>query len=157
MQSEQQIQFVALIREHRSLIYIIVNQYCKDVNYRDDLYQDILTRAWKGFQSFRWECSFKTWICKIARYTAIDRLRRIKDNMVSVAQNNIFYGIIDEPYEEKELPVINTLSVIEKRTLEMVLNGLSYADISHKTGEPINRITVRMHRIKQRLSKKIKH
>jgi RNA polymerase sigma-70 factor (ECF subfamily) len=156
METLAQLQFVALINDHRSLIYTIVNQYCKDANYRDDLYQDILTRAWKAYQTFRWECTFKTWICNIARYTAIDRLRRLKNNVISVANNNIFYSIIDEPYLEKSLPAIDSLSPTEQRTLNLALDGLSYTMISDILNEPENRIRVRMHRIKARLSKHIK-
>jgi RNA polymerase sigma factor (sigma-70 family) len=157
MQSPEQLQFVSLVESHRSLIYTIVNRYCQDVNYRDDLYQDILTRAWKSYHAFRGDCPFKYWICRIATCTAIDRLRRLKENVISVANDNIFYSIVDEPYTEMQLPLINHLSPTDQRTFNFILEGLSYSEISIITNEPENRIRVRMHRIKKQLSKSIKH
>jgi RNA polymerase sigma factor (sigma-70 family) len=147
--------FVTQIENNRRIIYHIIYKYCSDESYADDLFQDILCRAWPSYPSFRGESSFKQWIARIARNTAIDRLRRIKLNTVLTA--NCFYEIIDEPYTEKQLPTMGSLSHIERTTLDMVLNGLSYAEISNKMNEPENRIRVRMHRIKQRLSKQINH
>jgi len=156
MQSPKQLQFVSLVESHRSLIYVIVNKYCLDVSYRDDLYQDILARAWKSYPSFREDCSFKYWIGKIARNTAIDRLRKLKGDIIHIANDNIFYSIIDEPYTETPLPPIHH-PPIEQKTFNLVLEGLSYSEISNVINEPENRIRVRMHRIKKQLSKTIKY
>lgn len=157
MQSPQQLQFVSLVESHRSLIYTVVNKHCQDISYRDDLYQDILTRAWKSYAAFRGDCPFKYWICKIATCTAIDRLRRLKGDVISVANDNVFYSIVDEPYTEIPIPSIHHLSPIEQRTLTLILEGLSYSEIGNIINEPENRIRVRMHRIRKQLSKTIKY
>jgi DNA-directed RNA polymerase specialized sigma24 family protein len=147
-------EFITGINEHRRLIYKLINQYCKDENYKDDLFQDIICRAWTSFHTFRKECQFRQWIARIARNTAIDRLRRIKGTTLLV--NNFLFDIVDEPYTEMRLPVSNTLSSIEKKTLDLYISGLTYTEISDITGDPPNRIAVRMHRIKKQLSKSIK-
>jgi RNA polymerase sigma-70 factor (ECF subfamily) len=148
---------VSLVESHRSLIYTVVNKHCQDISYRDDLYQDILTRAWKSYAAFRGDCPFKYWICKIATCTAIDRLRRLKGDVISVANDNVFYSIVDEPYTEIPIPSIHHLSPIEQRTLTLILEGLSYSEIGNIINEPENRIRVRMHRIRKQLSKTIKY
>lgn len=156
MHPAKQTDFMLLADSHRSLIFSIIHKYCKDENYFDDLHHDILLRAWDAYIKTTSIQSFKSWICRIAINTSIDRLRRLKQNIINIANDNYFYCIPDEPYKEERLPIIDTLSKTERSTLDMVLAGMSYKEISAKTGEPINRITVRMHRIKERLSK-IKH
>lgn len=73
--------------------------------------------------------------------------------------DNFFWEIADEPYAEDEHPayesVIDTLSNTEYKTLHMRIQGLTFAEISDITGEPINRLLIRMHRIKNRLQKSI--
>jgi RNA polymerase sigma factor (sigma-70 family) len=147
-------EFVTGINEHRRLIYKLIHQYCKDESYVDDLFQDIICRAWASFHNFRKECQFRQWIARIARNTAIDRLRRIKGQTLLV--NNFLFEIIDEPYTEIRLPACNTLSPIEQKTLDLYIDGLAYSEISDITGDPPKRIAVRMHRIKKQLSKSIK-
>lgn len=152
---KQHAEFVTLVQNNRRLIYHIINRYPIEDNYKDDLFQDIICRAWSSFNAFRGESQFNTWIGRIARNVTIDHLRRLKTKIHSISHNNFFFEIEDTPYEEQPFPVLDILSPIEKRTLEMRINGLSYAEISKITGEPANRITVRMHRIKNLLAKSV--
>ena len=156
MEINSQNQFVALVQANRGLIYHIINYYCRDENYRDDLYQDIMLSAYKSYGNFKGESKFNTWIGRIARNVAITRLRRLKTQIKIVAHNNVFYEIEDIVYAEKKFPVIDKLTDIEKRTLCLRMEGLTFAEISQKTGEPIGRLLVRMHRIKNELAEAVK-
>lgn len=147
--------FVALIDKNRGIIYHIIHKYCKDENYFDDLFQDIICRAWPSFPNLKNERAFPKWIARVATYTAIDRIKCIKNN--TILSNNIFYEIVDEEYTEQQIPAIETFSKTEQATLQMIINGLTYEEISRKMGEPSTRIRVRMHRLRQRLSKQIKY
>lgn len=157
MQTEKQNHFVELTQDCRSLVYTIINKYCIDVNYRDDLYHDIILRAWKSFDSFNGTRAFSSWICSVARHTAIDRLRRIKHGLVELHHDNPIYSVIDEPYSEQPLPVLSTLSQKEIQTINLYIEGLTPKQIGEKLGEPANRVAVRMKRIKDRLAKQCKN
>ena len=159
MQSPKQSQFATLFTEHRMLIFKVLNNYLPDQTWHDDLMQDVALRAWKSYDNFRNEYKFSSWIGKIAKYTVIDKLRRTQAQLNRIVKHNAFYEYtyseIDEPYAESKLPIIDSLSNKEKQTLQYRLDGLTFEQISNLTGEPVNRLLIRMHRIKQRLSKSI--
>ena len=47
--------FTQLVREHKSTIYSVCYMFSKDTDEIDDLFQEILIRLWKGYDSFRAE------------------------------------------------------------------------------------------------------
>lgn len=158
-QTTKQQEFEFLLKQNKGLIYCIIQKYCRDYTIADDLFQDVAAAAWNGYNSFSGTVKFGSWVGKIARNITISWLRSFHYKMKKVSCDNLLYSIY-EPYdasEEKVLPtsVIDSLTTNEKRTLDFVLSGLSYKEISEATGESTNRIAVRMHRIKKLLAKKV--
>ena len=45
--------FTQLVRKHKSTIYSVCYMFSKDTDEIDDLFQEILIRLWKGYDSFR--------------------------------------------------------------------------------------------------------
>lgn len=58
--------FAQLVREHKSTIYSVCYMFSKDLDEIDDLFQEILIRLWKGYDSFRAESDVRTWIYRVA-------------------------------------------------------------------------------------------
>lgn len=58
--------FAQLFREHKSTIYSVCYMFSKDLDEIDDLFQEILARLWKGYDSFRAESDVRTWIYRVA-------------------------------------------------------------------------------------------
>lgn len=152
---QKQDEFCFWVTDSREIIFSIIHKYCDDKGYVDDLFQDVMLRAWSSYDSFKGLSSFRKWICRVTKYTVFDHFRRFKTKIETVSDDNVFYSLVDEPYSELQIPVLESLSEIEKTTLNMVLEGMSYREISELIEEPENRIRVRMHRIKNRLSKQI--
>lgn len=155
-QTQEQIRFSTLLQQNRGVVYGVINAYCRDESAKDDLYQDISRRAWEAFKTFSGASKFSSWIGKIARNTAIDRLRRQK-SFKTILCSNILWEIPDTEYQKDDaglpLSVMSTFSEAEQRTLQMRMEGMTFAEISNATGEPVSRLLVRMHRLKNLLSK----
>lgn len=152
-------EFSLLLADNRALVYGVIGAYCRDESAKDDLYQDVCVKAWEGFKSFSGRVKFGSWIGKIARNTAIDRLRRLS-TFKPILVDNFLWEIADTEYVEESpglsLSIIESLSPAERRTVTMRMEGKTFAEISEITGEPINRLLVRMHRIKKILYNKVK-
>ena len=58
--------FTQLVREHKSTIYSVCYMFSKDSDEIDDLFQEILIRLWKGYNSFRAESDVRTWIYRVS-------------------------------------------------------------------------------------------
>lgn len=147
--------FTQLISSSNGIIHAVLNKYCKDIQEQDDLRQEILKEAWLNYPKFRQECSFSSWIYQIGRNTAIDRIRRLRTRIHTVALHNIFYDIADNPPEEQCNDISwNLLTALEKELLILWAEGESYKSISSKLNIDENTLRVRIHRIKNRLQNK---
>ena len=50
---EKEQKFVSIINENKRVINNVINIYCYEKNYREDLFQDIMVRAWMAFDRFK--------------------------------------------------------------------------------------------------------
>lgn len=71
--------FAQLVREHKSTIYSVCYMFSKDLDEIDDLFQEILTRLWKGYDSFRAESDVRTWIYRVPLSVDIDPFEDMDD------------------------------------------------------------------------------
>lgn len=167
MSNEQQ--FVALIRRHKPIVHQVYNLYCHKSYPEDDFLQDVIMGAWKSFPNFRGEAKFSTWLYKISKFTAIDRLRRIGAAIRTVSYDNPFYQIQAEVIRDesdritkiaqfmKENRVKYLVSQLTEHEQELVVLyalGKSYSEMSEILKMDENLLRVHMHRIKARLRKK---
>lgn len=154
VQSAIQLQYTNLFHQHRNLVYKILNNYLKDQYWHDDLFQEIALKGWEQYAKDKIE-NFAAWISTIARRTVIDKLRRLKAEANRLSKCNWWYEW--EPYNEYRFPVLDSLSNVERLTLQYRIDGLSFKEISDIMQEPESRLRVRMHRLKETLAKSIKH
>lgn len=153
--------FTIQLQQNKRLIYGIISKYCRDEKYKDDLFQDVSLQAWQAYGSFKEHSKFSSWIGKIARNVAISDFRKAKLKTILV-DNFLWEVSADTPYEEAEesrvdMSIIGSLSTREQKTLQMRIDGLTFAQISESTGEPQSRLLIRMHRIKKLLTEGVKN
>ena len=117
--------FTQMVREHKSTIYSVCYMFSKDTDEIDDLFQEILIRLWKGYDSFRAESDVRTWIYRVALNCCLnaDKKRRRGGERVP-------------------------LSVIL-----LWLEGLSYEEIGAIMGITVKNVSFQLHRIKEELKK----
>ena len=66
MMDKKEQAFTRLVREHKSTIYSVCYMFSKDTDEIDDLFQEILIRLWRGYDSFRAESDVRTWIYRVS-------------------------------------------------------------------------------------------
>jgi DNA-directed RNA polymerase specialized sigma24 family protein len=70
--------FLTLMRDHQRIVLRLVGLYGSDAEERKDLEQEVLLQAWKGFDPFRGEAKFSTWLHRVALSTILTQKRRPK-------------------------------------------------------------------------------
>jgi RNA polymerase sigma factor (sigma-70 family) len=70
--------FLLIIESNKGIIYKVVNAYCKDLEDRKDLVQEIVLQLWKSFPNYKEQFKHSTWIYKIALNIAISFYRAIQ-------------------------------------------------------------------------------
>lgn len=59
-------QFTEIIQEHERTIYTVCYMFSEKADEVNDLYQEILVRLWRGFDSFEGKSDIRTWIYRVS-------------------------------------------------------------------------------------------
>jgi RNA polymerase sigma-70 factor (ECF subfamily) len=150
--------FVALVDEHRKILYKVAGAYCRGEADRADLAQEIVGQLWRSFPRYDERFRFSTWMYRIALNVAISfhrgesrRLRRVvpaEDSILQVAAEE------PEPHDERLAQLrafIDQLGEMDRALIILYLDGHRHATIAEILGISETNVGTRIGRIKQRL------
>lgn len=128
-----------------------------------DLAQEVFIKVWENLDSFRNESSLSTWIYRITVNTCLTSFRGKRTVNISNNLHNIESEEDSESLKnDKELKLkqlyscINTLNKDNKSIILLELEGLPQKEIAEIMGLSHEAIRVRVHRIKNELTKCVK-
>lgn len=159
--------FKVIVDENRERIERICRYYAPSSEDHKDIFQEVLINIWKSLDSFRGDSSVGTWIYRIAINTSLGfagkEFKRLKFRVdLDANQYNSFMqhdekaGPDTEFNLEKLNAVMNQLSVIDKAILSLDLEGESSKEIATVIGITEPNVRVKIHRIKQFITQKMK-
>lgn len=129
-----------------------------DEDLAKDLTQEVFIKVWSCLASFRNESNIATWIYRITVNTCMLQFRKkklIRDAKALDGLSNMEEE--DHPSKENKLQrmyqCINTLSKENKGIILLELEGLPQKEIAAVMGLSHEAIRVRVHRIKNRVTK----
>jgi RNA polymerase sigma-70 factor (ECF subfamily) len=128
-----------------------------------DLTQEVFIKVWEHLDSFRNESSLSTWIYRITVNTCLTSFRgkrivNISNNLQNLENEEYSESLADDKsLKIKQLySCINTLNQDNKSIILLELEGLPQKDIAEVMGLTHEAIRVRVHRIKNELTKCVK-
>lgn len=154
-------EFASIILEHSRIINKVCYFYATDKMPFEDLRQEIYVNIWLGLNRFRGESKMSTWIYRVAVNSALMTLRSSKPRIETVSLD---FGILDVSTEIDDTQrenlqtlqsLISRLEDIEKAIILLWLDEYSYEEIADTLGLKRNTVAVKIHRIKDKLSKHI--
>ncbi|MDE6344860.1 MAG: sigma-70 family RNA polymerase sigma factor [Muribaculaceae bacterium] len=154
-------EFASLIQEHSRIINKVCYFYATDKIPFEDLRQEIYVNIWTGLSQFRGECRMSTWIYRVSVNSALMSLRSSKPRIETVSAD---FGLLDASTETDDAQrenlqtlqsLINRLDDIEKAIILLWLEEYPYDEIAETLGLKRNTVAVKIHRIKEKLSKQI--
>ena len=128
----------------------------------NELCQEVFIKVWENLSSFRQESAISTWVYRITVNTCLLYLRKKKDIPVSKVLNNLESHPEEEEKNstvEKEQKLaslyhcIETLNKENKSIILLELEGIPQKEIAEIMGLNHEAIRVRIHRIKNELTK----
>ncbi len=150
-------EFTRLIEKHKSIIYSVCCMFSKDKDELDDLFQEVLIRLWKGYDSFRGESDAKTWIYKVSLNCCLNQNKKKKregDHVPLSVDIDPFEGTNDRALQTRRLyDRINRLGLIDRAIILLWLEGMTYEEIGAVVGISIKNVSFQLHRIKEELKK----
>ena len=157
MASEKE--FTQLIDQNRGIIYKVIRLYVNHEEDERDLFQEILFQAWRSYPRFKGQSKFSTWLYRVGLNTVLTFKRRPQ---LVVPHEDL--SILKATIEEKTLPeetealyiAIRELNEIDRMIISLHLDGYENEEVAEISGLTKNNVAVKLHRIKETLTKKLK-
>lgn len=151
--------FLNVIESNKGILYKVANSYCRDIEDRKDLIQEIILQLWKSFEKYNDKYRYSTWIYRISLNVAISFYR--KESTRKHLSNPLTIDIIDfrdtELSDEKESNlgllnlIISKMNDLDKALMLLYLEEKSYREISEIIGITETNVATKLGRIKGKL------
>lgn len=157
--STDQHQFIALVEQHKGILYKAANAFCRDPEDRDDLVQEIIAQLWQSYGRYDPRQRFSTWMYRVAMNVAIthsrSESRRIRD-AASIEAGDLDIRIEDNPNRDDVRllhQLIGTLDHINRMLIILHLDGFSNDEIAEIAGLSATNVSTRLTRVRQHLQR----
>jgi RNA polymerase sigma factor (sigma-70 family) len=155
-------QFVALVEDHKKILYKVAYAYCRNGEDRRDLVQEMVVQLWRSFARFDARVKFSTWMYRIAMNVAISHLRaegrRIRDTLPLedfaldiAAADHVAESDSDNMRVLHRL--IGTLDEMSRALVLLYLDGHGPEEIAAIVGITPGNVATRINRIKAKLQR----
>jgi RNA polymerase sigma-70 factor, ECF subfamily len=153
--------FERLVREHQHMVYCVALSFCKDPASAEDVAQEAFLKAYRSVDEMREPARLKTWLYSIARFTAIDWIRRRqRDPVRSLPGGELPERPVAEPKEERTVRVMDVIQGLKEEHREIMIlryvRGLSYSQIARETGSTTSAVGEKLSRIRDIVRQKLR-
>lgn len=149
--------FETIYKAYWQKVFRLCMGYVNDTASAKDLSQETFIKIWKQLPKFRNESSIGTWIFRIATNTCLRQIQ--KEN--KMPKSELPLEIKEEAIEiciEKDLQFlyqcISELQEIDRIIISLELEDINQKEIAEIVGLSEGNIRVKIHRIKEKLTKK---
>jgi len=152
-------EFLNQVKSHQNIIHKICFIYSRNRSDKEDLYQEIVLQLWKSYPSFGKRSAFSTWMYRVALNTAISTTQRFWFTADTELPELAFEAESQMDLSEDIrilYRAISKLAKIEKAIILLWLENRSYDEIAETTGISVKNVSVKLVRIKARLSEIIR-
>jgi RNA polymerase sigma factor (sigma-70 family) len=155
--------FETLVADHRAAFARLARRLARDAEDAEDLLQETLLDAYRGFHGFRPNTHFYSWVARIMTNNHLDRIRRKQHRMVSLDSVELEEGpetleVPDDSGNPERLLLHDELSGHYQSALEALqplqratvmlcdLDGATYEEAAREEACPVGTIRSRLHR-----------
>jgi RNA polymerase sigma-70 factor (ECF subfamily) len=104
-QRGSRVAFEELVRQYDKAVLRLALHLTGSESDAQDIYQEAFLKAYKNLATFRFECSFYTWIYRIVTNLCLDHLRkrstRKEDSHVATAEDGSEYDLLDHVSDDR--------------------------------------------------------
>jgi RNA polymerase sigma-70 factor (ECF subfamily) len=149
------------LSRHKGLLFKVARSFAQSTHDQDDLFQEIAFQVWKSIPGYRPEVAESTWLYRVALYTAINWSRKEKALEKRIREYRTrplpkFQGQpIADPRVEWLYARIAGLEPIDRSLTLLLLDGVSYREMSITLGISESNVGVRINRIKKKLTQQL--
>lgn len=145
--------FSIMYDQYSGALFGIVSKIIKEESLAEDVLQDSFIKIWKNIQKFDpTKGSFFTWMLNISRNTAIDKLRKLKNegkyeiqNADSIVDITVGNQINQNTNQIGLKDLVNKLAPEHRLMVEYIyFNGFTHQEVSDELGIPLGTVKTRI-------------
>lgn len=150
--------FVEMLVSNKRWIFKIVNSYCRNLEDRKDLEQEITIHLWNSFEKYDSNFKYSTWIYRIALNVAISFYRKQKSRppLVAMTSDDSLFFIADKEKDDCEWDeklkfvhnFIGQLDELNKALMLLYLEDKKYEEIAEILGLSKTNVATKISRLK---------
>ena len=149
--------FETIYKTYWQKVFRLCMGYANDTAAAKDLAQETFIKVWKQLPTFRNESSIGTWIFRIASNTCLRQIQKDKKMLKSELPLEIKDEILNTNIE-KDIQLlyqyISELQEVERIIISLELEDMNQKEIAEIVGLSEGNVRVKIHRIKEKLTKK---
>ena len=146
------------------MVYCVALSFCKDPASAEDVAQEAFLKAYRAVDEMREPARLKTWLYSIARFTAIDWIRRRQRDPVRALPEGAARELPERPAaeskEERTVRVMDVIQGLKEEHREIMIlryvRGLSYSQIAKETGSTTSAVGEKLSRIREIVRQKLR-
>ncbi|MFL6261753.1 MAG: RNA polymerase sigma factor [Thermoanaerobaculia bacterium] len=150
--------FLALLDEHKKILYKVAGSYCRSLEDCQDLEQEIVAQLWRSFDRYDESYKFSTWMYRIALNVAISYYRgESRRTRSTVPAGESILEIADPRAIEPDAGLrilrrlIAQLDELDRALILLYLDGNRHDTIAEILGISETNVGTKIGRIKARL------
>ncbi len=147
--------FEQMVSEHQNMVYGVALATCRDRAAAEDVAQEAFLKAYRSADRLRKPARLKTWLYSVARFTAIDWVRKHRRERVSAVPEAAAPG----PAEDRGARVMEAIRGLRDDYREVLilhyLEGLSYAEVARALGTTPGAVGEKLHRVREMVREKL--
>jgi len=164
--AEQDALYQQAISDFGSALERLTRAYEVNAEARRDLLQDIHVALWRSLRGFDGRCSLRTWVYRVAHNVATSQVVRKRERGPAWVSLEELEAVPDQYDGERALDrrlaldrlltLIRSLDPLDRRVILLYLEEIDAASIGEITGLSAGNVAVKIHRIKQVLSRRFR-
>jgi RNA polymerase sigma-70 factor (ECF subfamily) len=163
-QNEKETVFSEIYSNYKDRIYRICYGYIYEKEQVDDLFQEIMINIWNSLDRFKGDSKIGTWVYKVAVNTALlyNKKNKFYGKLnFSVPETTLDSDSEDSKEKEEKLRMlaqcISKLDKNDRIIISLILEELTYEQVSEITGISAGNVGVKVNRIKKKLFNMLKN
>ena len=148
--------FERLVAENQQMVYCVALSHCKDAAAAEDVAQEAFLKAYKSMRKMKKPGKAKTWLYSIARFTAIDYLRKRRHEQPGAIPDRA----APAPAEERGRGVMDVIQGLRDDHREIMLlryvQGMSYAAIAKATESTVSAVGEKLFRVRELVRERLR-
>jgi len=147
----------------KPLVSKIVRAFAFTQADQEDLFQEIALQVWNSIPSFRNQSMVSTWLYRVALNTAIKWTQKEKKHRMGKESPEDHVHLLQDPQSSTDERLVwiyeqvAGMNLVDRSLTLLMLDGLSYKEMSGILGISESNIGVKINRIKKKLAEQSKN